>query len=378
MFPQPFAPDHPSAAPSPDGHLPLLVALRAIAALIIVWHHFAIYPPLREWAAPLAGGLLDGLAAHARATQVFFVIGGYVMARSLADGFWDGRRTASFLIQRYWRLGLPYLAAIALAIAAASFARGWVPDDVLGTPVSLPQLLAHIFFLQDILGYEQLSAGLWFVCINFQLCALYAAGLWLRDRVSGGRIDFVALGGWTLAIASLFHFNLDADWDRWAVYFFPYFFMGIVVHRALASPKGQIQLWTYLALFILAMSFEWRWRLAIAGAVGVLLFVAEASGLAARWPRNRWLARLGEVSLSLFLVHFPVLVLTGALWTRLGWNSPLQAMAGLGVAFAASIAAAFTFHRWVEIPASRLARRQRAARIPAHLNRKGQRPAFEG
>ena len=39
------------------GNQPLqfVVALRTVAATIIVWHHFAIYPPLAEWAAPLWG-----------------------------------------------------------------------------------------------------------------------------------------------------------------------------------------------------------------------------------------------------------------------------------------------------------------------------------
>ena len=62
--------------------LQFVIALRALAALIILWHHFAIYPPLREWAAPLAGGVLDWLENHARATQVFFVVAGYAIACS--------------------------------------------------------------------------------------------------------------------------------------------------------------------------------------------------------------------------------------------------------------------------------------------------------
>ncbi len=175
-----------------------IVALRAIAALIIVGHHFALYPPLRQWAAPLIGGVLDLLELHARATQVFFVVGGYVLAGSLSHHHWTLRQMGAFITQRYVRLGIPYLGAIALTLSAYVIARGWLPESVLGSPVTVPQLLAHLFFLQGILGYEQLSAGLWFVCINFQLGLVYAFLLLLRDTLGRGKADLVGVLGWIL------------------------------------------------------------------------------------------------------------------------------------------------------------------------------------
>ena len=74
-----------------------IVALRAVAALVIVWHHFALYPSLRQWAAPLIGGVLDLLELHARATQVFFVVGGYVLAGSHSRHQWTLRRLGAFI-----------------------------------------------------------------------------------------------------------------------------------------------------------------------------------------------------------------------------------------------------------------------------------------
>lgn len=337
--------------------LSFIVALRACAALIILWHHFALYPPLRDWAAPLIGGLLDWFEHHARATQVFFVVGGYVMARSMSARDWSLRRIGYFTLQRYLRLGIPYLVTIAVILPVYALARGWVPDDVLGAPVSLPQLLAHLFFLQDLLGYEQLSAGLWFVCINFQLGLVYAAALWLRDRFGGGSADYVGLLGWPLAILSLFFVNLDPAWEGWWLYFFPYFFMGIVIHRALSGGFAQLEFWAFQFLILVALFYEWRWRLGVAAGVGFLLFAAEKFEFGAHWPRNRLIAKLGQVSYSLFLIHFPVLVAVSAFWARFGWTSPAAAVAGLFAAFLLSIAAAFAFHRWVEVPAGHLTRR---------------------
>lgn len=363
--------------PARGQQLAFVVALRACAALIILWHHFALYPPLREWAAPLLGDLLDWFEHHARATQVFFVVGGYVMARTMSGREWGTRHVVEFVKERYYRLGLPYLGVIAIVIPVYAFARDWVPEHVLGTPVSLFQLLAHFFFLQDILGYEPLSAGLWFVCINFQLGLIYVACLWLRDRAGQRRRDFVGLIGWGLAVFSLFYVNLDAEWEAWALYFFPYFFLGIIVHRAQRAGWAQLEFWLFQLLIVGAMCYEWRWRLAIALGVGIVLFAAEKTGFGARWPQNRLVSWFGRISFSLFLIHFPVLVLVSTIWTRLGWTSPLEAVAGLVAAFLLSIVAAVFYHRWVETPAARLARKNRPIAQPAAWGRKRPEPVFE-
>jgi peptidoglycan/LPS O-acetylase OafA/YrhL len=338
--------------------LQFVVALRAVAATLIVWHHFAIYPPLAEWAAPLWGGLLDWLAKHARTTQVFFVVGGYVMARSMSGRSWTLRGFRSFVVQRYFRLGLPYLGAIAMILPIYLLARGSLPEQVVGQPPSLPQLLAHLFFLQGILGYEQLSAGLWFVCINFQLGLVYAAILVLRDTIGQGRVDFVGLLGWPLLAVSLFHFNLDEGWDSWWLYFFPYFFLGVVIDRSVRGEVHRLEFWLCLLLFVGAMTFEWRWRLLSALVVGLLLFVVERRGWGARWPQVRMISWLGRISFSLFLVHFPVLVLVGTLWTRFEWVSPTAGATGLLVAYGLSLLVAELFYGFVERPAGRLSRQR--------------------
>lgn len=352
--------------PGPQ-RLLFLDALRAFAAVTIVWHHFALYPPLSAQAVPLLGPLVDWFRDYARATQVFFVVGGFVMARGMAHRSWNLRGVGRFLAHRYCRLGLPYLGAIAVAIPACAIGRGWLPAEVTGTPPGGPQMLAHLFFLQDLLGYQQFSAGLWFVCINFQLGLIYVAMLLLRDTLAEHRgvaadrwwTDVPVLGGWALAVFSLFHFNLDPAHDKWGLYFFPYFFTGVMVQRGLRDRNSQLLFWLYLLLLAAGMAWQWRWRLASALVVGLLLFGAEKTGLNTRWPKSRAIARLGRASYSLFLIHFPVLVLVASLWTWLGWNSPPQAVAGLLAAFGASLAAAFAFHRWVETPAGNLSRGRR-------------------
>jgi peptidoglycan/LPS O-acetylase OafA/YrhL len=334
--------------------------------LVILWHHFALYPPLSAQATPILGGLVHWFQEYARSTQVFFVVGGYVMARTMSGRRWDSLAVWKFLVRRYCRLGLPYLAAIVLAVAACSFGYGWLPDAVIGAPPTLPQLIAHVFFLQEPLGFDHLSAGIWFVCINFQLGIIHVSTLWLRDALaarlklpaSSPWIDVPMIAGWLLSIFALFHYHDQPGADSWAPYFYPYFFLGVIIHRATTNRRCEVMFWIYLAVIVAAMCHDWRWRLASALIVGLLLFLAGKTGFGARWPRARWVSRLGRVSYSLFLVHFPVLVLVSSVWARLGWSSPLAALAGLLVAFATSVAAAFAFHRFVEEPAAALSRRR--------------------
>ncbi len=87
-------------APLPRMHL--VDALRAVAATVIAWHHFAWYGPLSEYALPLVGGTIAWLANYGRvAVQVFFVLGGYVMARGMMKRAWDTTQVRKYIAQRY-------------------------------------------------------------------------------------------------------------------------------------------------------------------------------------------------------------------------------------------------------------------------------------
>ena len=60
------------------------------------------------------------------------------------------------------------------------------------------------------------------------------------------------------------------------------------------------------------------------------------------------LVRLGRISYSLFLVHFPVLLLVSAAAVRWWPVGAWFDVAGLAAAFGLSLLAAIAMHRWVE------------------------------
>jgi peptidoglycan/LPS O-acetylase OafA/YrhL len=292
-------------------------------------------------------------------------VSGFILAGSMSKKIWDRQRVGHFLAQRYCRLAIPYLAAAAIAMCASAFARDWIDENVIGSVPTVDQLAAHLVFMQDILGYESLSAGLWFVCISFQLTVLYLLGLFVRDaivhrtsREVRKRWGWVPNAmAWLLSLLSLFYFNRDASWEGWAVFFFGQFFLGVLVHHALQDRRAEKSLLIYFLVIGLALAVEWRPRLVLALVTGLVLYASGKFGALGRWPRSRVMAFFGRISYSLFLIHFPVLVFVATVWAQHDWTSPEAAVAGLVVAGVASVAAATLFYRFVEEPAMRLSRR---------------------
>ena len=362
------------AGPQAVQRVALIDGLKALASQLIVWHHLAFYGPMSDIAWPLAPDVWRWLADDARiAVQIFLVIAGFLGARSLAPhGRLVGQGVAATLWNRYVRLAVPYLAMLALAVACSAIARHWMVHDSISAPPSLPQLLAHALLLQNVLDVEALSAGVWYVAIDLQLFALFLALLWLARQASSilGQGTMSSLR-WSLllvsivATASLYHFNLDPSWDNWAVYFFGAYAFGVFAWWG--SNRGATRWWgAAMALAgVGALVLMWRERIAVALGVALLLWLArrarQSAGLRPdlSGSAGRWLGHLGQISYSLFLVHFPVCLLVNALFVRFVPARPLFHLAGVLIAWLLSLAAGTLFYQWVEQQSGRLTVRAR-------------------
>lgn len=331
--------------------LPLIDALKAVAALLVLLNHFSSYGPLGAAAQAHFPALFGWLFDYGRmAVQVFLVVAGFLAARALSpNGEALLRSPWSLIGRRYLRLVVPLLLALALAIVAAAIADRWLDDDMIPARAHFAQWLAHLLLLQSLLGFESLSAGVWYIAIDFQLFALMALLLW------GGRIRRVApVLVLVTATLSLFWFNRNPGWDDWAIYFFGAYGLGAAAwwasdRRQLASWLGVIATVTSAALIV-----DFRLRLLLALLVALVLGFARRFGLLERWPESRSLAFLGQISYSLFLVHFPVLLLTNSVYARYELTHPASSLAvfllGLIFTLVGSLIAATVFHHSAESP----------------------------
>lgn len=341
----------------------LINLLKAGAAQLIVLHHLAFYGPMADRAWPLMPELIDWLDANARiAVQVFLVISGFLVAKSLTPTARPGLAYPLATIwRRYAKLAPPFLVAMLLAAGASALAAAWMSHGSISAPPTMNQLSAHALLLHGVLGYESLSAGAWYVAIDFQLYAAMALLLWVSGRVAGKRVlpwlmPVVIAAGVSV---SLLYFNLDADWDNWAPYFFGSYGLGVMAWWASDSSRrpGAVALLVVMALLptLAALMLDFRSRIAVALAVAGVLFLFGRVKLRAR-PGRAWdvVNGLGRNSYSVFLIHFPVCLLVNAAFTRfVPADAEWQAL-GMLVAWLASLTAGAAFHRWVEVPLGRL------------------------
>lgn len=339
--------------------LAFIDALKAIASQLIVLHHLAFYGPLSEAAHRAAPGLVEWLARDARmAVQAFLVIGGFLAARALAPGgLLLGGPAWPLVGRRYLKLVLPYAAAVLLSVLMAALVRPWLLDDVVPPAPTLAQFLAHLTLLHSVLGFDSLSTGVWYVAIDFQLFALLLALLAMArscsdDAHTARRIALaLIIAG---CVASLFHFNRHDEWDAWALYFFGSYGLGALAYWASERETSSGGLLALGAITGLALMIEFRDRIVLS------LAVTLALGFARRWdflpfpPNSAVLAWLGKISYSLFLSHFAVVLAANAIFAQIRPDHPAAGLAGIFLAWMASIGLGALFHQQVE---SRCAKR---------------------
>lgn len=336
--------------------------LKAVAAQLIVLHHLAFYGPMADFARPLLPDLIGWLGDDARiAVQVFLVIGGFLAAKSLAPGGAPGLRApVRTVLRRYLKLAPPFMAAMLLAIAASFLAGMWMTHDAISRPPGMAQLAAHALLLHDVLDYEALSAGAWYVGIDFQLYALLCLLLWAGGKAAGTRpFPWLMPALMTIAIgASLLYFNLDADWDSWALYFLGSYGLGVLAWWAGDPRRDSKAVAVLLCLMALpalaALTLDFRSRIALALATAcVLVLVGRArtpSDASRPW---RLVNGMGKISYAIFLVHFPVCLVINALFFRFVPHEIAWQAAGVLLAWGTSVLAGLAFHRWIELPIGR-------------------------
>jgi peptidoglycan/LPS O-acetylase OafA/YrhL len=333
--------------------IPLVDAIKAVSAQLIVLHHLAWYGPMSDVAAnlsPVLAGILDWLAAHGRyAVAAFLAMGGYLAAQTLSPrGLPSGETPGSLILQRYLRLIVPYAVALVLAVFCAALARQWMVHESIGAPSTLGQFVAHLFLLQDLIGFEALSAGVWYIAIDFQLYALLVVLVWASSRRLASADIWVPASVLAVALASLFVFNRDPAWDATALYFFAAYALGVGSGWAVRTAQPYRILLALGTIGLAALFLEFRPRIAVA------LVIALSLGLAHRHLRTksgaRCLASFSNSSYALFLVHFPVCLLINAALHRLAPRDPGMNVLGLLVAWLASNVVALLFHRHIEVP----------------------------
>ena len=344
-------------------HFLLIDFFKAFAAFIIILHHLSSYGQIAEDARKLLPGLMTYLFEYGRfAVQIFLVMGGYLAAQSLTrtGEMKNPRAVPKLLLNRYLRLFAPYLVALMVTLACAWAARFWVQDEFVGKSETLGQFIAHLFFMQGIFGFDSISAGVWYVAIDWQLYALIAIMLSVFPNLRA----FI-WASMILIIASLLYFNRLGSYENYFIYFIGAYGLGVLAQLAKNYPDQAVNriariVITVIGVMILVASFQDFWLrniLAYGTAITLIFwgdyayknqkhFKAHKAVNVILWGSRR--------SYCAFLIHFSFILLANTVYIAWGidqHHDGMMALAVMLVALVASWVAANFLYRWVEVPA---------------------------
>lgn len=361
--------------------------LRGVAALAVVIHHIIWFTPWDFFGSDQATWLVYRVGYWGKCgVPVFFVISGFVIAHSLRKSTVTPKFVAKFFLRRSMRLDPPYWCAIGVVTLINFVCLAWFTIEPPTALPSIPQLAAHAFYLQNILGFENVSVGFWTLCIEFQFYMLFVVMLGgaqeLAKRSSRFcQLDFdspnVASASALIAVfspimlASLFTFTYFEELDSWFLRYYCLFSLGACLSACRCGMIPKYVAWVALVLFAVRVGIEYQRGVASGLVVGLLILLADHRGSLNTWLMSRFWQYLGKISYSLYLIHYPVAHLImhfGKQWS--GDNVPMIYV-WMAVSLVASVAAASLMYRLVEAPslalASEFSKRQSVAEsvVPA-------------
>jgi len=351
-------------------HFLLIDFLKACAAFFIILHHLSSYGQIAEDASRVLPDLMTFLFEYGHyAVQIFLVMGGYLAAQSLtrSRNLKNVRDVLKTIVNRYLRLFAPYVVVLLVTIACAWVARFWVQDEFVGESETMTQFLAHLFFLQGILGLDAIFAGVWYVAIDWQLYAILALML---GMFPGFRSLVWILT--VLCVASLLYFNRLGAYENYFIYFIGAYGLGVLAHLCKNYPDQLVNLFARICIVLAGVaiavsSFYEVWPrnlLAYAVAITLIFFgdwaykdeVRDQKHIRAHKLVNAvlWGSRR---SYCAFLLHFSFILLANSLY--IGWGMSLRhdgmmALPLMIMALVASWMAANYLYRWVEVPSRRI------------------------
>ena len=341
----------------------LIDLLKVIAALLIILHHLSSYGQIAQDALSVLPGIMTWLFEYGRyAVQIFLVMAGYLAAQSLsrfATVKFSAHGLLKVILNRYLRLFAPYIAALIFTIVCAYIARFWVNDEFVGESETLGQFLAHLFFIQGILGLDSISAGAWYIAIDWQLYCILA--ILLISYPSYQAVIWVVS---ILAVSSLLFFNRSGAYEAYFIYFIGSYGLGVLAYLAKCFANPDVNRLAKIALIVIGLiiavsSLQQVWlRNFLAWFIAITLLL---------WGNKIYPSRQavffkviswgGKRSYSAFLIHFAFILLANTLYIASGMyaheSGVLALVMMLGVVVCSTVAANYLY-RWIEIPSLKL------------------------
>jgi peptidoglycan/LPS O-acetylase OafA/YrhL len=347
----------------PSDYLPALTGLRFWLAVWVILHHICGRGMLLEpWANGLPAPMLQLIRGGYLAVQTFFVLSGFVLARTYAHAKWDRQSLGRFFTARFARIYPVYLVSLILMspfMIEMMLTPAW-------TGAHRANLLAnYVLVLQGWTG----ALGVGWNTPAWSLSCEFFFYLWFP-------VLFVALRNarWraiaaSITVAILLPIMLDhagVPWSWKPLYHVADFIAGLAAARIFAligtrrawNKRGY---WLYIPAAVLG-----GWliihRSVVDGSgadlntylrplnVALLVGFALNGGTLAKWLSGRAMDFLGKASYSMYVLHVPILWWTGRYLVH--GNLHLTRPVGATIYLTLVVVVSGMIYQWFEAPAS--------------------------
>ncbi len=345
---------------------PAIDCLRGIAALGVMFFHarVALWVGWREIQAhPESYSTFERAVAWLSAptpflgalVMLFFVVSGFCVHQPLSVGA-AAFRLGPYFIRRFLRIYPPYLAAVLVS--------AWVTrESEMDEPI-----LSSVFMVQNYTAGRQLSSNpaLWSLPVELELYLIYPVVWWLAARY-GWRSVAVVVGAMSALALAAYHSGARVLEGNFAMYW-GIWCSGAWLRERMAAGELRAPPWrlTLLATGGLPVAV-WMSVRGVGGVTnlmwgGFFFWVAWAI-LAMRTRSMGWaggletaLGKIGRRSYSLYLLHFPMLLMLGAWFASVAGRKPANFLVCLA-ACTPILPVVWVFYAMVERPSHWLARR---------------------
>ena len=356
-----------------------LDGLRGLAALEVVLHHsYLTVWPLHFDVAPTGVTKLatSVMGVGGLGVSTFVLLSGYALSISAHRNGWTlPQGWAAFMRRRARRLLPAYYVALLLSIVLAltllSERTGSLWD--ISVPFDGLDVVGHLLMTQDLVGYPYaINHPLWSIAMTFHLYLLFPVLLACAVRWGIGRVAIWALALTTpIAIVAYSDTNAPVLWREFqyvGVFAAGMATLSVVRAGGVVTVRGRSRRprWVALAVALLVVwaagPLNHLHQVPFALAICCLLVALGTGGALPLRKLLEWraLTWVGTISLSMYLVHAPVVhgVWVGLLRPAgLGIDELATLLVLVPLAIAASLAAAYAFYRLVERPFSTPPRR---------------------
>lgn len=342
-----------------------LDGLRGVAALWVVLYHLwgAIERRDVDW---VMGAVSEFFHAGWLGVDIFFVLSGFVITHSVTKIKVTPTFIPKFILRRSMRIDPPYWAAIVLAIVFMVLKNTFFPAESVTLP-SIEKITAHIFYLQDILGFGNISSVFWTLCLEFQFYLIFAIMYQLY-----GFLDYSKKQVWShillfsgvlfCAVSPALRFSsFDLPISGTILPYAYEFILGVIAYNCVNNKfsYGYLIFGAILSVGVTTFFKPFYFGLVPVTTIFVIYISSEFGAI--KFLKSFTIQWLGKISYSLYLTHAVVgwVVISVLSYFLEGYGSPLVTMIIFFSGLLFSLIFSVIFFRLIEYPSLIISRKFR-------------------